>query len=346
MGTASGLREALLKLIPDEGRVTVGDSVLDLHAADYSLHPPHRPDVVVYPTNTSEVARVLAFANDRGVPVVPFGAGTSVEGHVIPLHGGISLDLTGLGRILAIRPEDLTATVQSGVTRKQLNRVAGEHGLFFPVDPGADATLGGMAATNAGGTTTVRYGKMRAQVLAIEVVLANGSIVRPGSRATKSSAGYDLVSLFIGSEGTLGVITELTLRLHGIPEAVVAARATFPTVEAECRTASAIVAMGLPISRLELVDEMTVQRVNSYKGTSFPERPTLFLEASGSAAAVEADLDLLEQVAREEGCETIELERDPTERARLWEARHDVAHALMATAPGKRPKATDVCVPV
>ena len=205
--------------------MSVGDSVRDLHAADYSLHPPHRPDVVVYPTTTAEVAGVLALANARRVPVVAFGAGTSLEGHVIPVAGGISLDLTQLDRILEIGAADLTATVQAGVTRQQLNRAAGEYGLFFPVDPGADATLGGMAATNAAGTTTVRYGKMRAQVLALEVVLADGRVVRAGSRAPKTSAGYDLVSLFVGSEGTLGVITELILRLYGIPEATVAARA-------------------------------------------------------------------------------------------------------------------------
>ena len=346
MTTAAELRAALLELIPDESRVSVGDSVLDLHAADYSLHRPQRPDVVVYPTGTAEVARVLALANERRVPVVPFGAGTSLEGHVIPVRGGISLDLTRLDRVLELRPGDLAATVQAGVTRKQLNRAAGERGLFFPVDPGADATLGGMAATNAAGTTTVRYGKMRAQVLALEVVLADGRVVRPGSRAAKSSAGYDLVSVFVGSEGTLGVITELTLRLYGIPEATVAARATFPAVEAACRTAAAIVAAGVPVSRLELVDEVTVNWVNAYKGTNYPERPTLFLEASGSAAAVEADLDLVAELARAERCESIELERDPTMRARLWEARHEAAYAVIATGPGKRPKATDVCVPV
>ncbi len=345
-GTQVGLREALLELIPDDRRVSAGDSVRDLHAADYSLHQPHRPDVVVYPTTTAEVAQVLALANARRVPVVAFGAGTSLEGHVIPVAGGISLDLTRLDRILEIGAADLTATVQAGVTRQQLNRAAGEYGLFFPIDPGADATLGGMAATNAAGTTTVRYGKMRAQVLALEVVLADGRVVRAGSRAPKTSAGYDLVSLFVGSEGTLGVITELILRLYGIPEATVAARATFPDVEAACRTAAAIVAAGVPVSRVELLDEVTVLWVNAYKGTSYPERPTLFLEASGSAAAVEADLELLRELAHDAGCADFELERDPTGRARLWDARHEAAYAVIATAPGKKPKATDVCVPV
>jgi D-lactate dehydrogenase (cytochrome) len=346
VATAAVLRAALLELVPDESRVSVGESVLDLHASDFSLHRPQRPDVVVHPLTTAEVAAVLALANERRVPVVPFGAGTNVEGQVIPVEGGISLDLTRLDRILELRPADLAATVQAGVTRKQLNRAAGDHGLFFPVDPGADATLGGMAATNASGTTTIRYGKMRAQVLMLEAVLADGRVVRAGSRAVKTSAGYDLLSLLVGSEGTLGVITELTLRLYGIPEATVSARATFPNVEAACAAAAALVAVGVPVSRLELLDEETIRCVNAYKGTSFPERPTLFLEASGSAAAVEADLDLVEEVAREHDCERIELERDPTLRARLWEARHDAAHAVSANAPGKRPKATDVCVPV
>jgi D-lactate dehydrogenase (cytochrome) len=346
VATASALRAALLELIPDETRVSVGDSVLDLHSADFSLHPPRRPDVVVYPTATEEVRRVLAFANDRRVPVVPFGAGTNVEGQVIPVAGGICLDLTRLDRILDVRPADLTATAQAGVTRKQLNRAAGEHGLFFPVDPGADATLGGMAATNAAGTTTIRYGKMRAQVLALEAVLADGRVVRAGTRAVKTSAGYDLVSLLVGSEGTLGVVTELTVRLYGIPEAAVAARAVFPTVDAACRAAAAIVAAGVPVDRLELVDELTMRCINAFKGTSYPERPTLFLEAAGSAAAVEADLDLVRALALAEGCDDVELERDQTRRVRLWEARHDAAHAITASAPGKKPKATDVCVPV
>jgi D-lactate dehydrogenase (cytochrome) len=346
VGAAAGLREALLELIPEGSRVSTGDSVLDLHAADYSLHHPHRPDVVVFPNATAEVSRVLALATEWRVPVVAFGAGTSLEGHVIPIAGGISLDMTRLDRILELSPADLTATVQAGVTRNQLNRAAGEHGLFFPVDPGADATLGGMAATNAAGTTTVRYGKMRAQVLALEVVLADGRVVRTGTRAPKTSAGYDLLSLFVGSEGTLGVITELTLRLRGIPEETVAARATFPDVEAACRAAAAIVAAGASVSRVELVDDVTVRFVNAFKGTSYPERPTLFLETSGGTAAVDADLDLLRELARDEGCESFELERDPTGRARLWDARHEAAYAVIATAPGKKPKATDVCVPL
>src|SRR6478735_5409972 len=214
MAVPADLRSELLGLINDEARVNAGESALDQHGSDLSYHPAHRPDVVVYPESTAEVAAVLAYADGAGVPVVAFGAGTSLEGHVIPLHGGISLDLTRMNAIVALRPDDLTVTVQPGVTRSQLEAAAGPHGLFFPVDPGADATLGGMAATNASGTTTVRYGGMRAHVLELEVVLAGGKVVRTGSRAAKTSAGYNLTGLFVGSEGTLGVITELTLRLH------------------------------------------------------------------------------------------------------------------------------------
>ena len=262
MAVASDLRAQLLRLIPDERRVNDGESVLDQHAADLSYHAPHRPDIVVFPESTDEVAAVLAYADTSNVPVVPFGAGTSLEGHVIPLHGGISLDLTRMNAIVALRPDDLTATVQPGVTRSQLEAAAGPHGLFFPVDPGADATLGGMAATNASGTTSVRYGGMRQNVLALEVVLADGRIIRTGTRAAKTSAGYSLTNLFVGSEGTLGVITELSLRLQPIPEHVVVARAAFPSVEAACRAAAAIIGVGVPVVRCELLDAMTIAALN------------------------------------------------------------------------------------
>ncbi len=339
------IRDDLLELVPDEARVSTGESILDLHASDFSLHPPRRPDLVVFPETAEEVARVLAHANERRIPVVPFGAGSSLEGHVIPVRGGISLDLTRMNRIREISAGDLTASVEAGVTRMQLNREAGKQGLFFPVDPGADATLGGMAATNAAGTTTVRYGKMRAQMLELEAVLADGRIIRTGSRVAKTSAGYDLMGLFIGSEGTLGVITGLTLRLRGIPEHTIAVRATFPSLDAACVTSSAIVGMGLLVSRLELLDGLTLRFINAFKGTAFPELPTLLIEVSGGAG-VEDELEVVRSLCSEQGSTTFEVERDPTERARLWEARHDAAHAVIAAAPGKKPKATDVCVPV
>jgi len=320
--------------------------VLDQHAADLSYHPARRPDVVVFPESTAEVASVLAYANGAGTPVVAFGAGTSLEGHVIPLHGGISLDLTRMSSILAMRPEDLTATVQAGVTRSQLEGAAGPHGLWFPVDPGADATLGGMAATNASGTTTVRYGGMRAHVLALEVVLADGRVVRTGTRAVKTSAGYNLTELFVGSEGTLGVITELTLRLRAIPEHIVVARAAFPSVEAACRTAAAIIGAGVLVTRCELLDATTIQALNAVKGTAFPESPYLFIELGGTEAAVAGDLEAVRELVADEGATAFESESDPTARARMWEARHHALLASLALSPGSKAMTTDVAVPV
>ena len=335
------LRAALTEAIGDPARVSTGESELDLHAADFSFHRPHRPDVVVRVQSTAEVTAVLALADEQRVPVTPFGAGTSLEGHAIPMAGGISLDLTRMDRMLAIAPADLTATVQPGVTRSVLERAAAEHGLFFPVDPGADATLGGMAATNAAGTTTVRYGKMRQNVLALEAVLADGRVIRAGSAAPKTSAGYDLLGLLIGSEGTLAVITELTLRLHGIPEHAVVLRIAFPDV-----AAVGIVGAGVGVTRIELIDGWTASAINAHQGTDLLPVPTLFVEADGTEQSVASDLELVRAVAAEEGAEDVVAERDPTARARLWAARHFAAHAAAAAAPGKRPRATDVCVPL
>ena len=323
-----------------------GDSERDLHSEDLSFHAPHRPDVVVYPGTTAEVAEVLTIAAQHGIAVTPFGAGTSLEGHVIPVQGGISLDLTRLDRILDISPDNLTATVQAGVTRSMLARAAGEHGLFFPVDPGADATLGGMAAPNAAGTTTVRYGKMRANTLALEAVLADGRVIRTGTRAAKSSAGYDLTGLLVGSEGTLAVITEVTVRLHAIPEHAVALRIAFPDVESACRTAAGIVGAGAGVTRIELMDAWIVSAVNAYSGTAYPEGPCLLIEATGSEALVLADLELVQSIAVAEGATDVVHERDPDARAQLWKARHDAAHATAAKMPGTKERATDVCVPL
>jgi D-lactate dehydrogenase (cytochrome) len=340
------LRSDLLRLLPDEQRVVDGESVLDQHAADLSYHPPHRPDVVVFPQSTAEVSAVLAYADGAGIPVVPFGAGTSLEGHVIPLRGGISLDLTRLDRILALRTDDLSATVQAGVTRSQLEGAAGPHGLWFPVDPGADATLGGMAATNASGTTTVRYGGMRSHVLALEVVLADGRVVRTGTRAVKTSAGYNLTNLFLGSEGTLGVITELTLRLHPIPERSVVARAAFPSVETACRAAASLVAAGVQLTRCELVDAMTIAALNAFSGTSFPESPHLFLELGGTETAVAVDHAAARELLEDEGATAFESGSDPTARAQMWKARHNALMASLALVPGSKAMTTDVAVPV
>ncbi|HKP09528.1 MAG TPA: FAD-binding protein, partial [Gaiella sp.] len=307
--SGEALRAALAEAIGDPARVSTGDSERDLHAADITFHAPQRPDVVVHVRTTEEVSAVLALAAERRVPVTPFAAGTSLEGHVIPVAGGISLDLTRMDRILAITPEDLTATVQPGVTRSALERAAAEHGLFFPVDPGADATLGGMAATNAAGTTTVRYGKMRANVLALEAVLPGGHVIRAGSGAPKTSAGYDLLGLLIGSEGTLAVITELTVRLFGIPEHAVVLRISFPDVTAAARAAVATVAAGAGVTRVELLDGWTVTAINAHEGTDLPPVPTLFVEAAGTEQSVTSDLELVRTLAEGEGAEAIVAER-------------------------------------
>ncbi len=337
-----GLRDALAAVV----RVSDGDSDRDLHAEDMTFHPARRPDLVAYPTTTEEVSRVLALANERRIPVTPFGAGSSLEGHVIPLEGGISLDLTGMDRILGVDAADLSATAQAGATRSALERAAGQHGLFFPVDPGADATLGGMAATNAAGTTTIRYGKMRPNVLELEAVLPDGTVIRTGGRARKSSAGYDLHSLLIGSEGTLAVITELRLRLYAIPEHVVAQRIAFPSLQAACETAAAIVAAGSGVTRLELLDALTIAALNAHFGTTYPEGTCLLVEASGTEATVEADLELVRELAEAEGATEITVERDADGRAKLWETRHQAAYASAAASPGSSAWSTDTAVPV
>jgi D-lactate dehydrogenase (cytochrome) len=331
----------LRRLLGDD-KVTASASDLDLHSGDLSYHPRRLPAAVVFPESTQDVSRVLAWANERGVPVVPFGAGTSLEGHVIPADGAVTLDLARLNRVLEVLPGDLQARVQPGVLRSELNLATAEHGLWFPVDPGADASLGGMAATNASGTTTVRYGGMRANVLALEVVLADGTVIRPGSRTVKTSAGYDLRSLFVGSEGTLGVITELTLRLRGLPERPIAIRAAFPDVGSACRSAVALVGAGLTVSRCELLDEATLRALNAYKGTSYAELPSLFVELDGGDDEVAS----AREVFGWEGVTSFEAVTAVEERTRLWDARHNAAFAVAAQAPGKRWFATDVCVPL
>jgi D-lactate dehydrogenase (cytochrome) len=289
---------------------------------------------------------LLSFCNEHGVPVVPFGQGSSLEGQTIPKEGGVSLDLARMDAILEVRPDDFLARVQPGLTHESLNARLREHGLFFPVDPGWDASLGGMAATNASGTNAVRYGTMRDQVLGLEVVLADGTVMRTGGLAMKSSAGYNLTALFVGSEGTLGVFTEMVLRLYPIPEHVLAARAVFPSVEAAGRTAVAVIRSGTQVGRCELVDARTVQAVNSYKGTAYAPSPTLFLEFSGSEAAVERDVAQARGLCEAEGASAFDFEEDEAGRERLWEARHDAALAIRELDPGKRPMTTDVCVPI
>jgi D-lactate dehydrogenase (cytochrome) len=327
-------------------RVSTGSSDRGLHGEDLSFHPGALPDVVVFAGSTADVVSVLRFADDERVPVVPFGAGSSLDGHVIPVRGGIALDMTRMNRILALRPRDMTATVEPGVTRLQLERHAAEHGLLFPVDPGADATLGGMAATNAAGTMTVRYGKMRAQVLALEAVLPGGRVVRTGSRAAKTSAGYDLLGLLVGSEGTLGVITELTVRLRAIPEAMLLLRASLPTLDAACEVAAGMAAAGESVSRVELIDAWEVSAVNVHAGTDFAELPMLFLELAGSPGSVADGLDYVRALLDEAGATDVLEERDPTRQRQVWRIRHDLFFAEKTMAPGRESLSTDVCVPL
>src|ERR671915_155750 len=322
----SGLMDLLTELrniVPDEDRVYVEGEQVERHGRVFSYHEPHSPDAVVFPKNRDEVVELLRFANGHGVPVVPYGEGSSLEGNTIPLRGGISLDLSLMNEILEVRPEDFVARVEPGVTHGTLNERLKEHGLFFPVDPGWDASLGGMAATNASGTNAVRYGVMRDQVLGVEVVLANGTVMRAGGMAMKSSAGYDLTSLFVGSEGTLGVVTELVLRLYPIPEYVLAARVVYPDIERAGWAAVAMIRSGMQIGRVELVDARTVEAVNAYKGTSYAVEPTLFLEFSGSEVGVERDVEVARRISESEDSRAFEFEADEVGRERLWEAPHE-----------------------
>src|SRR5215212_9571966 len=337
----------LRKILPDEESVRADGEEVERHAgAMFTYHDPHPPDAVVYPKTKDEVVEVLRFANEHGVPVIPFGQGSSLEGQTIPNEGGISLDLALMDEILEVRPDDFLARVQPGVTHGTLNARLREHGLFFPVDPGWDASLGGMAATNASGTNAVRYGAMRDQVLGLEVVLADGTMMRTGGMAMKSSAGYNLTGLFVGSEGTLGVFTEIILRLYPIPERVLAARAVFAGIERAGSAAVAMIRSGMQVGRVELVEARTIEAVNAYKGTAYAPSPTLFLEFSGSGAAVERDVATARGLCETEGADSFEFEEDEAGRERLWEARHEAALAIKELDPEKRPMTTDVCVPI
>ncbi len=346
MSTTTSLVSDLQALVGEPGQVNAGESVRRLHGEPFLGHYAGRlPDVVVFARSTAEVSEIMRFACERGIPVVPFGAGSSAEGEIVPVAGGISLDLTGL-TTLKVRPADLQATVGAGVTRRALERAAGEHGLWFPVDPGADATLGGMAATNASGTTTVRYGSMRQNVLALEVVRADGQVIRTGARTMKTSAGYNLTHLFVGSEGTLGVITEVTLRLYGIPEQSVAIRTAFPTVESACACAVGLVGSGLDPIRVEMLDGAAIGWQNAFQGSQMPERPHLFVELAGSPTSLDADVETASELAEMFDSLTFESSRDPTERSRLWAARHDFAHAFSEAHRGRSMQGTDTCVPL
>ena len=328
-------------------RVSTTAAIREHHSHGESWHPPGVPDAVVFPTSTAEVRAVVAACTRARVPMVPFGMGSSLEGHVNAIHGGISIDLTRMTRMLRLSADDCDVTVEAGISRLTLDDRLRNTGLMFPIDPGADATLGGMAATRASGTTAVRYGTMRDNVLGLTVVLADGRIVTTGSRARKSSSGYDLTRLFVGSEGTLGVITELTLRLYGRPEAVRAAVCPFASMDDAARTVIETIQLGIPVARIEIVDEAQLRVVNAYSKTDYPIVPTLFFEFHGfSEATVEEQIRAVEAVAREHGGREFQWAASPEARATLWKARHNAYYATVAARPGARAWTTDVCVPI
>jgi D-lactate dehydrogenase (cytochrome) len=340
----SPLIEELRTMLGD--RLSTSPSVREQHGRDESYHSVHAPDAVAFPLSTEEVSAIVRACARHRAPVIPFGTGTSLEGHVAALNGGISIDLGRMNRILRVTAEDLDATVEAGVTRKQLNGHIRDSGLFFPIDPGADASLGGMAATRASGTNAVRYGTMRENVLGLTVVLADGRIIRTGGRARKSAAGYDLTRLFVGSEGTLGVITELTLRLYGMPEAMSAAVASFPTIEDAVNTVIQTIQNGIPVARIELLDDVQIDAVNKYSKLDFPVQSTLFFEFHGTEAGVSEQAEMVRSIADEHGGGAFRWAKRPEERNRLWQARHDAYLAARALRPGAKGWATDVCVPI
>ena len=327
-------------------RCSSAAAVRDQHGRDESPFPVTPPELVVFAECTEDVAFAVAQAAAHGVPVIPFGIGSSLEGHLLAVQGGISIDLSRMNAIVALHAEDLTVTVQAGVTREQLNREIRDTGLFFPIDPGANATLGGMAATRASGTNAVRYGTMRENVLGLTVVTASAEVIRTGTRAKKSSAGYDLTRLFVGSEGTLGVMTEITLKLYPLPEAVSAAICHFPSIDAAVRATIQVIQMGVPIARCELLDEHTVRAVNRHDRLSLREAPMLLMEFHGSQAGVAEQAATVQDIARDFGGEDFQWATTPEERTKLWTARHHAYFAALQMKPGCRCVTTDTCVPI
>lgn len=328
-------------------RLSTGSSVLELHSHDEAFSLPALPDAVAYPENTAEVSQIMKICFRHHCPVVPYGVGTSLEGHVIPIHGGISVDTSRMTQVLEIHEKDWDAVVEPGVTRKQLNEELRATGLMFTVDPGADASLGGMAATRASGTNTVRYGSMRENVLALEVVLPDGQIIETGTRARKSASGYDLTRLFVGSEGTLGIITRLTVRLFGIPEAISSATCAFDSVPLAVDTVILAMQMGIPMARIELLDEVMMKGMNLYNpDMQFPEKPHLFLEFHGTEQGVAEQIAMFESASEEFGATDFQWASKDEDRNRLWHARHNAYYACKGLHPGATGIVTDCCVPV
>jgi D-lactate dehydrogenase (cytochrome) len=340
----AGLCTSLSALLGD--RFSTRDAVREQHSRDESYHVPASPGGVAFARTTDEVAAIVRLCAAYGAPVVPFGTGTGLEGGVIPTQGGVSIDLMQMNAVTRVSAADLDCTVEPGVTRRQLNAHLKESGLFFPIDPGADASLGGMAATRASGTNAVRYGTMRDNVLGLTVVLADSRVIHTGGRARKSAAGYDLTRLFVGSEGTLGIITSITLKLYGIPEAISAASCPFPSIAAAVDAVILIIQSGIPVARIELVDEVQIRASNAYSRLDLPPMPHLFLEFHGTERGVVEQAEQVQAIAADFGGTDFRWATRPEERSRLWEARHNAYYAAIGMRPGSRAMATDVCVPV
>ena len=346
--TAENTASVVDALTRDFGaRAKTANAVREQHSHGEGLADQAMPDVVVYPHSNEEVAGIVRLCHAARVPIIPFGVGTSLEGHVAALYGGVCVDLSEMNKVLAVNAADLDCRVQAGVTREQLNAELKGTGLFFPIDPGANATLGGMASTRASGTNAVRYGTMRENVLGLTIVTSEGRIVRTGGRARKSSAGYDLTHLFVGSEGTLGIITEIQVRLYGLPEAVSAAVCQYPDLKAAVNTVIAAMQMGIPVARIEILDALQMQACISYsKLEGFEAKPTLLFEFHGTANGVREQAELMQSISDEHGGSAFQWATQPEERTRLWKARHNAYYAAMALAPGKQAFSTDACVPI
>lgn len=341
---AAGVIEELSRLLGD--RLSTSSAVCQQHGKDESYHAPEPPDAVAFAQSTEEVAEIVKICAAHACPVIAFGTGTSLEGQVMARRGGVAVDLAGMNEVLAVSAEDMDCRVQAGVTRKQLNTYLRDTGLFFPIDPGADASLGGMAATSASGTNAVRYGTMKENVIGLTVVLADGRIVRTGGRSRKSASGYDLTRLFVGSEGTLGVITEVALRLYGIPEAVSSAVCSFDDLESAVNSVILTIQSGIPVARIELLDEVQMDAVNRFSGFDYPVLPTLFFEFHGTENSVQEQAERVREIAAELGGGDFRWATKTEDRNRLWQARHDAYYAALALRPGSKGWATDVCVPI
>ena len=340
----AALHAELQQLLGD--RVTLSRGVREHHGKDESYYPHAAPEAVVFPRSTEEVRDIVAVCRRYQTPMIPYGVGTSLEGHILASAGGVCIDMSQMNKVLAVHAEDLDATVQAGVTRKQLNEEIRHAGLMFPIDPGADATIGGMAATRASGTNAVRYGTMRENVVSLTVVTADARIIKTSRRPRKSAAGYDLTRLFVGSEGTLGVITEVTVRLYAVPEAMSAAVCSFKDMKGAVDTVIQMLQTGIPIARSEALCGLTMKAINAYNKTAYREQPTLFLEFHGTEAGVAEQTELVQEIAREHGGEDFEWASRPEDRNRLWSARHQAYFAGLQLRPGTRAVSTDVCVPI